>query len=245
MNRKYTHLFFDLDNTLWDFERNSKKAMEETFLFFKIQEQTDFESFFEIYSKHNTELWKRYRDKEVSKKELISKRFENSFADLNIVGIDPVKMNDHYLKVMPKQKELYDGVIEILEYLSKKNYQLFVITNGFREVQNEKMISSGLDHYFKKIFISEDVKSPKPGKEIFEYAIKSANAKKSKSVMIGDDWDVDILGAINFGIDAIHYINKGTDIDSQFDDNFKNVSGGKKLAHLNRINSFKQLKNIF
>ncbi len=239
MNKKYTHLFFDLDNTLWDFEKNSKKAMEETFNFYNIQSETNFESFFEIYSKHNTELWRSYRNKEVGKKELIKKRFENTFSDLGISGIDPVEMNDHYLKVMPKQKELFDGVIDILDYLKKKNYLLFVITNGFREVQNEKMISSGLSKYFTKIFISEDVKTPKPGREIFEYAVKSANAKKSNSIMIGDDVDVDILGAFNFGMDAIYYDIKSVSWDIRFDS-----LGVKRKIQLYQISDLKQIKNI-
>ena len=215
MNKKYTHLFFDLDNTLWNFEMNSRKAMEEAFYFYHIQNQVNFELFFEIYSTHNTELWKSYRNNKIGKKELIKKRFENTFSNLNIHDVDPVKMNDHYLKVMPKQRELNSGVIEVLDYLRKKNYLLFIITNGFREVQNEKLISSGLSQYFTKVFISEDVKIPKPGQGIFEYAIKSANAKKSKSIMIGDDFEVDVLGALNFGMDAIHYNLADVNMDTQ------------------------------
>ena len=207
MNKKYTHLFFDLDNTLWDFEKNSKKAMQEAFRFYGLQNQTGVEQFFEVYSKHNTQLWENYRNKEVTKKELIKKRFENTFTELKIIGIDPVEMNNLYLKLMPGQKKLNEGVTEILHYLKNKNYQLFIITNGFREVQYEKLISSGLDHFFNKIFISEDIKTPKPGRKIFEYAVKSANAKKSKSLMIGDNWEVDVLGALNFGMDAVYFQN--------------------------------------
>ncbi|MBN2635740.1 MAG: YjjG family noncanonical pyrimidine nucleotidase [Prolixibacteraceae bacterium] len=207
MNKKYTHIFFDLDNTLWDFEKNSKKAMEETFGFYELKNQADFELFFKIYTKNNIELWNKYRNKELGKKELIVKRFKNTFSETSISGIDPEEMNNHYLKVMPKQKVLIDGAIDILEYLKKKNYQLSVITNGFREVQTEKIISSGLHSFFFKVFVSEDVKTPKPGREIFEYAMKSSNAKKSKCIMIGDDWEVDIIGALNVGFDAIHYRN--------------------------------------
>lgn len=239
MNKKYTHLFFDLDNTLWDFEKNSKKAMVEAFNFYELQNQADFELFFNVYSKHNTKLWQSYRNKEVGKKELIKKRFENTFKDLGIAGVDPEEMNNHYLKVMPKQKELFDGVIDVLDYLRKKNYLLFIITNGFREVQNEKMVSSGLDPFFSKIFISEDIKTPKPCREIFEYAVKSANAKKSKSIMIGDDWEVDIIGALNFGMDAIHYTNNDyLNIQRQF-------YGSKRSVNLYKVGVFNHLTDIF
>ncbi len=106
---------------------------------------------------------------------------------------------------MPKQKVLNDGVIDVLNYLKKKRYHLNIITNGFKEVQHSKIESSGLKPYFDKIFISEEIKSPKPMRAIFDYAIKSANAKKINSIMIGDDWEVDVMGAVNYGIDTVHF----------------------------------------
>jgi len=208
MQKKYTHLFFDLDNTLWDFSKNSKLAMQTTFTHFKLAEkQIDFETFFEVYERHNHALWASYRKKEVVKKELIRRRFEDTFTELEITGIDPNEMNTCYLNEMPNQKALYPGVIETLEYLTAKHYKLNIITNGFKEVQHKKLQSSGLHNFFNKVFTSEEVKTPKPGREIFEHAIKSVNAKKTNSLMIGDDWDVDILGALNFGIDAVYIGN--------------------------------------
>ena len=82
---------------------------------------------------------------------------------------------------------------------------LFVITNGFKEVQKDKLNNSGLLHYFSRVFISEDIKAPKPNIEIFEYAIKSSNARKKNSLVVGDDWESDITGALNFGIDAVYF----------------------------------------
>lgn len=205
MNNKYSHIFFDLDNTLWDFERNSRSAMSETVHFYNSYGKINFDHFFKVYSTINHKLWESYRKKKIGKKELTRKRFLDTFIELSIEGIDPDEMNTRYLQEMPKQKNLNDGVIEMLEYLKSRNYQLYIITNGFKEVQYEKLESSGLMPFFKKVFISELIKTPKPGKEIFEYAIKSANAKKNRSIMIGDDWDVDVMGALNFGIDAIHF----------------------------------------
>lgn len=209
MNRKYTHLFFDLDNTLWDFNRNSRQAIYETFLHFKLDDRgLDFDEFFNTYSAHNDRLWQQYRKKEIHKNELKRQRFQATFDDLSIEGIDAVQMNDHYLGVMPLQTILVEGALDVLSLLKKQNYRLFIITNGFSEVQHKKMENSGLASFFEKVFISEEVKTPKPGREIFEYAITSTNARKTKSLMIGDDWEVDVLGAVNNGINAI-YFNQG------------------------------------
>jgi putative hydrolase of the HAD superfamily len=205
MNKKYTHIFFDLDGTLWDFGRNSRNAMHITFHEFKLDSAFDFNLFFETYTKHNHALWESYRNNEVGKKELIRLRFQNTFTEMEINGVDANEMNARYLNEMPKQKALNEGVTDILNYLKKKRYQLNIITNGFKEVQREKIETSGLQPFFTKIFISEEIKSPKPERGIFEYSIKSANAKKSSSIMVGDDWDVDVMGAVNYGIDAIHY----------------------------------------
>jgi putative hydrolase of the HAD superfamily len=165
----------------------------------------DFKLFFEAYTRHNDSLWLSYRNNELIKKDLTRLRFQNTFDDLEIKGIDAEKMNELYLNEMPNQKILNEGVIEILNYLKKKRYHLNIITNGFSEVQRKKIETSGLKPFFDKIFISEEIKSPKPERAIFEYAVKSSNARKSQSLMVGDDWEVDVLGAVNYGIDAVHY----------------------------------------
>lgn len=212
VNRKYTSLFFDLDNTLWDFETNSYQAMKVVFTQLDISGyNVIFDNFFKVYSRHNHSLWALYRNKGITKKDLTLKRFQNTFDELRIKGIDAEQMNSSYLDEMPKQGKLVDGVHEVLSYLKMKSYQMFIITNGFKEVQNKKLVSSGIDRYFSKIFISEDVKSPKPSNEIFEYAIKSSNAKKTKSLMIGDDWETDIMGAVNFGIDSVFLLKNPDD----------------------------------
>ena len=239
MKKKYTHLFFDLDNTLWDFKKNSKLAMLTTFNQLNLDEkQIDFNRFFTVYESINHALWAKYRKKEVSKKELIRKRFADTFSELKIVGIDPDKMNTVYLNEMPKQKALYSGVPELLEYLKTKRYQLNIITNGFKEVQHKKLESSGLRPFFNKIFTSEEIKTPKPGREIFEYAIKSVNAKKVNCLMIGDDWDVDILGAVNFGVDAAYVGNCST----HSSDTDKNNTKNRHTIYC--FEEVKQLQNI-
>ena len=207
MKKKYTHIFFDLDNTLWDFNTNSYHAMYKVFIEHNLLAfDVNFDHFFNIYFKHNHLLWELYRNKGITKKELTRKRFQDTFDELEISGLDAEQMNSKYLTEMPKQRKLVDGVPEILDYLRNKNYLLFIITNGFREVQYKKLVNTGIDNYFIKIFISEDIKSPKPSNEIFEYAIKSSNARKSKSLMVGDDWETDIMGAVKFGMDSVYFM---------------------------------------
>lgn len=206
MIKKYTHLFFDLDNTLWDFKTNSLHALRETFSEFGLNKKSvRFEHFFDVYSVHNHQLWEDYRNKKVRKAELTHQRFQRTFDELGITGIDADEMNRYYLIEMPKQNHLEDGTLELLNYLQARRYKLFIITNGFKEVQLKKMHNSGLQAYFDKVFISEEVKAPKPDPLIFEHALKSTNAKKSCSLMLGDDWNVDIKGALNFGMDAVYY----------------------------------------
>lgn len=237
MKKKYTHIFFDLDNTLWNFEKNSEFAMRSTFEYFMPDSpKSDFNQFFTAYSKHNHALWGMYRKKEIGKKELIKRRFQDSFSELGILGVDPERMNAFYLNEMPKQKRLYEGVIETLHYLKTKRYKMFIITNGFREVQHKKLENSGLKPFIEKIFTSEEVKTPKPGREIFEYAIKSANAKKSNSLMIGDDWEVDIMGAANFGLDAIHYANT----DSSHVETLEGITDKNSIIRVGRLKDIKE-----
>lgn len=205
MQKKYSHIFFDLDNTLWDFEKNSRLAMQTAFNRLIADSKISFDDFFTAYSKHNKFLWECYHNHQITKKELIVKRFELTFDELNIRQTDPIKMNECYSAEITGQKHLKDGVVELLEYLKQKKYCLSIITNGFSEVQVQKLENSGISRFFSKMFISENIKTPKPKKEIFETAVKSTNAKKSKSIMIGDEWETDILGAYNYGIDSIYY----------------------------------------
>jgi putative hydrolase of the HAD superfamily len=237
--KKYKYVFFDLDNTLWDFNKNSYYALQEAFFHFNISNQAvEYEKFHEVYIRINHLLWKEYRKKAIPKKDLIRLRFENTFAELNVFGIDPVEINDYYLSVMPVQKVLVDGTEEILNYLKSKSCSLYIITNGFSEVQHKKLENSGLITWFSKVFISEDIKSPKPSKEIFEYAVKSANAKKATSIMIGDDWEVDVEGAFNVGIDAVYFSKKTGNT------GFEKFCEKVKSNLVYRINDLTEIKKI-
>lgn len=233
--KKYKHIFFDLDNTLWDFKKNSYYAMLAAFEHFKIARfNLTFDGFFSVYTNHNRLLWEQYRNKSVTKKELTAARFKNTFEDLKISGINPEDMNTYYLQEMPEQKLLTPGAMNILWYLKEKNYLLYIITNGFKEVQHKKMLNSGISNFFEKVFISEEIKMPKPAAKVFEYAVKSSNARKTQSLMVGDDWDVDVLGALKYGMDAVYCPDNGKE--NSIDGQYKN--------QLYRISDLSELKQI-
>ena len=204
---KYRHLFFDLDNTLYDFEKNSYLALEAVFTQIRIiEELPSFSTYFKVYSRINEALWALYREKKMAKDVLRCKRHEDSLAEFGIKPNIPfIEIDNMYLKYMTTQKELFPGTLELLDYLKSKGYKLHIITNGFKEVQNDKLINTGLKEYFTDIYISEDIKAQKPSRKIFEYAIKSSNARKNESIMIGDSWESDVIGAKNFGIDQVYF----------------------------------------
>ena len=204
--KKYTHLFFDLDNTIWDFKNNSFEALQIALDKLGLLDSVgSYKAFFNIYSEVNERLWELYRQGSMNKKVLSIQRFEESFE---INGTPLCKggafVNEAYLAEMPLQTKLVDGARELLNYLHGR-YDMAIITNGFKEVQYDKILRSALSKYFRKIFISEEIGAQKPGRKIFEHAVKSMNAPKKTSLMIGDSWDADIIGAINFGIDQLYF----------------------------------------
>lgn len=208
--KKYDHLFFDLDNTLWDFTVNSRLALEQTLHQTGIYAKLDsFDSYFEVYEQINRSLWHEYHLKKITKKVLITERFSRSMLVFGIAGYDWHDLNRQYLNNMALQTRLFPETIETLRALKAKGYLMHIITNGFKEVQQAKLDNCGLSHFFPDVFISEDIQATKPHRRIFEHALKSVNASKKKSIMIGDSWNTDIIGAIEFGIDQIMFLNCG------------------------------------
>jgi len=204
---KYKHLFFDLDNTLYDFESNSYLALKQAFIQLGLFEKIDsFDAYFSVYSRNNERLWADYREKKIAKELLRGKRHKMSLKEFGVEHeVDPIDIDDRYLKIMVTQTELFPRAVEVLAELKRRGYFLHIITNGFREVQHDKLQNTGLSEFLTDVYISEEIKSPKPSREIFEYAIKSSNARKNESLMIGDSWESDIIGAKNFGIDQVYF----------------------------------------
>lgn len=208
--RKYDHLFFDLDNTLWDFTVNSCVAMKQTLEQNEILSKlSSFDEFFQVYEKINQSLWSDYHSRKITKHLLIVERFSRSLLEFGISDLDWADLNRQYLENMALQTGLFPGTPETLQTLKDRGYQMHIITNGFREVQRSKLANCGLAGFFTKVFISEEIQTTKPHRQIFEHALKSTNASKKKSIMIGDSWETDIEGALEFGIDQIMFRNHG------------------------------------
>ena len=202
----YKDLFFDLDHTLWDFELNSKETMQELYSTHHIAALgiTDFDAFFNIYTAHNHRLWDRYSKGYIKQEELRWKRIYLSLLDFKIANEQLSKeMSLEFLQILPTKKKLFPHTIEILNYLKEKDYKMHLITNGFESVQMQKIKNADIAHYFTEVVTSETSNSLKPNKEIFEFALKTANATLSESIMIGDNETADIQGGINIGMDTV------------------------------------------
>jgi len=202
----YKDLFFDLDHTIWDFELNSKETLWDLHQKYALEAKgiNDFDTYYTQYSMHNHRLWDRYTKGFIKQEELRWKRIYLSLLDYKIADEALAKEMSHdYLDILPNKKNLFPYTIEILEYLKSKAYKMHLITNGFESVQFKKIKNSNLSDYFIEVITSEASNSLKPNKEIFEYALKSANAKVETSIMIGDNESADIQGAINAGMDSI------------------------------------------
>jgi len=229
--KQYKHIFFDLDKTLWDFDKNAHETFSDIFNNYKLKEKgiPSLEDFLRIYTEHNLRLWSLYRNGEIEKQLLSYKRFD---LTLNHFGINDTKLAKEigadYIYFSPLKTNLFPHAIETLEYLKAK-YHLHIITNGFEEVQFRKIKAAGLDKYFDQIITSEDAGCKKPDIKIFDYALTKADAKATESIMIGDDIEVDIIGARNAGIDQVYF-------------NYNSSQHNEPLTH--EINELKDLENF-
>jgi putative hydrolase of the HAD superfamily len=230
--KRYNTLFFDLDRTLWDFDSSALITFKEIYAAHHLAEMgipSVFE-FLKAYHIHNDELWAQYRKGEITKENLRGLRFLLTLKDFDVENKQLAENIGHdYVKISPLRVSLYPYAKEILAYL-QPNYKLHLITNGFSEVQTTKLKSSGLGKYFEEVITSEEAGHKKPDPRIFEFAIKKTGAHIHKSIMIGDDPEVDILGAANFGMDQI-----------LFDPDYKFSQNGSTFY----INKLEELKGIF
>jgi len=197
-----THVFFDLDHTLWDFDKNSALTFEKIFNQNKID--LSLSEFLEVYVPINLSYWKLYREDKIDKSSLRYGRLNDAFTALDIkVKTSMIhKLSEDYITYLSSFNHLFDGTIEILEYLKPK-YKLHIITNGFKEVQQGKLNQSNINHFFDTVTNSEMVGVKKPNPRIFKHALDKARAIPDRSIMIGDNYEADILGAIDVGLDAI------------------------------------------
>lgn len=219
MKNKITDIFFDLDHTLWDFDKNSALTFDKIF---KINDvNVSLALFLKHYEPINASYWKLYREEKINKEDLRFERLHNTFKAINVVVSDQLinQLSEDYIRYLSTFNHIFDGTIELLEYL-KPNYSLHIITNGFQEVQQKKIMQSKIAHYFSTVTDSETVGVKKPNPKIFHFALDIAEATIENSIMIGDNYEADILGALNIGLDAICYNYHGT----VMDDKIKQVS---------------------
>jgi len=226
MNTNITDIFFDLDHTLWDFDKNSQMAFDRIFKnnFGEIK----IEDFIEKYIPINQECWRLYQNDQITHQELRYNRLKLSFDALNYSMSDENinQIASDYIEFLTDNNYLFDGAIEVLEYLKPK-YKLHIITNGFANVQDKKINNAALGNYFTTITNSELAGVKKPNSIIFDYAVNLAQASKENSIMIGDDLDADVNGALNAGLDAIFF-------------NVRNIDAPKNYKQINHLLELKK-----
>ncbi|MBP2618223.1 YjjG family noncanonical pyrimidine nucleotidase [Chryseobacterium jejuense] len=229
---KMQHVFFDLDNTLWDHRRNAYLTIKELFEKQEINSKynIDFEEFHAVYHDINEELWEKIRDGIIGKEYLREHRFYDSFMHF---GVDNKELSlyfeENFLDNIVSHNELVEGAEDVLEYLKSKNYKLHIISNGFQEVTERKCTLSGIAPYFETITSADAVGVRKPNPKIFEYSLGLSEAKKEESIMIGDDWIADAIGGRDFGMDTIFF-------DVYKED--KKETGLKSITHLQQIKEY-------
>ncbi|NAY92909.1 noncanonical pyrimidine nucleotidase, YjjG family [Muricauda sp. JGD-17] len=201
---RVTDVFFDLDHTLWDFEKNSALTFRKIFDANQLTIKLD--DFLTVYAPINFEFWKLYRENRISKPQLRYQRLKKTFDHLGKVVSDDIidTLAHDYIAHLSSFTHLIPNATEVLEYLSPK-YRLHIITNGFQEVQEKKLKGSKIHHYFEHVVNSETAGVKKPHPYIFELALDKAKTTPQNALMIGDSLEADVQGAKSVGMQAIHF----------------------------------------
>ena len=203
---KYRHLFFDLDHTLWDFEKNADETLRHLYELHQLGRYGfTVEQFTARYSEVNHALWRLYQANKISQHELRSIRFVRTLTKLGMTEVDiPTNISEQFTDILPQKSAVFPYTYEVLDYLKEK-YTLHLITNGFQDVQHLKLASSNLTDYFQEVITSEHSGCLKPDRRIFEYAINRCGTTAEECLMIGDNLECDVLGAYNAGIDQVYF----------------------------------------
>jgi putative hydrolase of the HAD superfamily len=225
-SQSISDIFFDLDHTLWDFERNSALTFQK--IFHEAEIEVSLSKFLEVYVPLNLAFWKLYRENKINKTDLRYQRLKTTFDSIGYEINDEVIdiLSAAYITNLAAYNNLLPNTVEILDYLKPK-YKLHIITNGFEEVQTRKLVNSNISGYFNQVINSEMAGVKKPNPEIFELALHKANARADRSLMVGDNIEADILGAKAVGFHAMHF----------------NAHNDPKHEHCVMIHDLREIKN--
>lgn len=226
------NIFFDLDNTLWDFAKNSQITLQKLYKnkFVELIYAVKFEEFYTNFDKKNSELWEQLRNNLITKDELRNRRFTESFAAVGIYNESlAFDFEMHFLDEIIDYHFLVNGAEEILLYLKEKKHQIHIVSNGFKKSTKKKILESNLNFYIDTIISAEEIGVLKPDSKIFEYSLKKSNSNLQTSIFIGDDWISDVIGALHFGFKTIFF--------NRLDENYIN-------NNVIEINDLLELKKI-
>ena len=204
---KYRHLFFDLDHTLWDFEKNASETLHTLYERHNFARFGTFkvEKFISVYSDINHALWRLYQSNKITQQQLRDVRFVRTLSRLNVPEDQiPATISAEFTEILPQKSAVFPHTHEVLDYL-KPNYRLHLITNGFNDIQSTKLASSNLARYFEEVITSEHSGHLKPDPRMFQHALERTGAIAAESLMIGDNLECDVLGAYNAGIDQVYF----------------------------------------
>jgi len=207
MSTGYQHIFFDLDHTIWDFKSNSREVLRDIFEQFRLAQfgVAHSSEFIDAYERINEELWAKYRVHQIDKAELRYSRFIEVLKFWNVKDLElAATINEYYLSESPFKTGLMPGARKILDHLAGK-YELHLITNGFKEIQQIKIDTCGIRKYFKELIISEEVGVQKPHPKIFRTSETRTGAKTHECIYIGDHPESDVKGSQNAGWDQVWY----------------------------------------
>lgn len=209
---KYKHILFDLDHTLWDFEKNATEALSELYGTYQLTQVGSFsvEEFCQTFHKVNYDLWERHERGEYDQTRLRADRFKLIFTELGVAEVHmPLNIKEAYLKLCPSKPHVFPFAHDMLTYLKSK-YQLHILTNGFSDVQHIKLKSASLHEYFTHVITSNGADLRKPNAAIFEHALQLIGTQASDCLMVGDNLLTDIAGAQNANIDCVYFNPKKT-----------------------------------
>ncbi|MCS6968242.1 MAG: YjjG family noncanonical pyrimidine nucleotidase [Cytophagales bacterium] len=202
----YLHIFFDLDHTLWDFERNSSETLAELYEHYQLHQYGSFsvQEFTQTFHQVNQRLWSLYNRNIIDQHTLRHERFRYIWEALGAFGLPPSGLAEDYSAICPTKPHLLPHARETLDYLTTR-YRLHIITNGFHDIQQIKIRSAGIAHYFETVTTSQNAGAKKPQQAIFHYALARIGAAARQAIMVGDNLETDITGAKSSGLDAIFY----------------------------------------